>query len=275
MQMQNSQLSRLLEFIANNFIARVVTAVIVIECILLGVILVGVDLDRDGASDIQFDAKIGLSIFIGAPLFVVTLLELNRGVKIQKASFVKEYISRLFMDPELNNTFHDLIYTFDNDTYSRLQAVAKEKFPDVEELAHQLTIYGHRKPIFDIFSTFNEGRSEGARLFHPALFQGSTEERRVDAFMHYINVIGYYYYIDLISMKDVFGSMSFYFLILCNRDVVRDYLKICEKRWNSLPKDKTMNTPHPFAYIENLLSDFKDYAIEESAKTKRGLRSID
>src|SRR5687767_2106467 len=86
----------------------------------------------------EIDLRVGVAAFTATPLFVVTLLELARNLRLQRAAFIKDYVSQFFINPHLYQTFHELIYTYPNSTFERLEHIRKEQKLD-----------GYDKPVFE------------------------------------------------------------------------------------------------------------------------------
>ena len=192
---------------------------------------------------LETDVKVGIVAFTAIPLFVVTLMELGRNLRLQRAAFIKDYISQFFTNPELYQTFHELIYAFPNSLFERLETIRKDQNLDNQD-----------KPVFEPFKELQKDRAVGSRLYHPHLFQGSVEERRLDALLGYFDVIAYYYAKGYLRIEDIGGSVGYFLSVMRARKVVSDYMELNEEVWK-LPEYKSMGVTPPFAYLRRLLDD--------------------
>ena len=196
----------------------------------------------------EIDKKIGVVTYTAIPLFVITLMQLSRNLRLQRAAFIKDYVSRFFTDQFLYRTFHELIYTYDFKTFNEVKKIYKEKnLAKVEET-----------PFFEAFSDLQKERKEGSRLYHPRLFQGSPEERHLDALLGYFDVMAYYYAKGFLHIEDIVGSVGYYLAVIGEREVIKEYMKLNEEAWQD-PNYQKMGITPPFGYLRRLLEDIQEY----------------
>jgi hypothetical protein len=176
------------------------------------------------------------------PLLVITCSELGRNIQLQKAGFIRDYISQFFLNTELYQTFHELIYTYSDDKFNEIEAITKA----------QTNLNTAPKPVFAIFDNLQNGRTSGARLYHPAFFQASPEERRLDALLGYLDVIAYYYVKGYLQIEDVIGSLGYFLAIMQARKVIVVYMNVVEEKAKEYEKSGIMP---PFRYVKHLLND--------------------
>jgi hypothetical protein len=223
----------------NRYIARVLLAVVLSDLLLLSIIWL-----------FQLDLKSGdgLTAFTAIPLFIITILELNRAIQIQRASFVKEYVAQFFTNHDLHLAFHELIYSYGDDKYAQIEKIAQElHLKDQKE-----------RPIFEPFAEINKDRPIGARFFHPALLQLSPEERRLDALLGYFDVVGYYYVKNILQMRDIAGTLGYQLSLMRRRRVVITYLDLTKHWWHTLPNPEELGVA-PFQYLRKLLDGLAEY----------------
>ncbi len=201
------------------------------------------------SSTSQINDKIITAAFTGC-LFIITLFEFLRNQNLQKAAFIRDYISQFFLHAELYQTFHDLIYTYDNEKFKEVEKILKEK---------GLSGESPNKPIFKDFEHLQGDRLPGARLYHPAVFQYSPEERRLDALFGYFDVIAFYYDKGYLKIEDVVGSIGVFLTFMTARDVSRAYLGIVDDKWENDPKFIASGVNQPFFYLKCLLKAVKKY----------------
>ena len=208
------------------------------------------------------DHSISVLTFTAIPLFGISLFELRRKLNLQRAAFIKEYVSQFFTHAELYRTFHELIYSYGNSTFEEVQ---RRVGSDVEKLRNSNPL-----PFFDLFEDLQKERKEGARIYHPALFQCSAEERRLDCLLGYFDVIAYYYGNGYLRIEDIAGSISYFLGVIRSRDVITAYFELNKKMWaeNIEYYGKIGPTP-PWNYLEKLLSDLDLYNKENKEKFKK------
>lgn len=115
--------------------------------------------------------------------------------------------------------------------------------------------------IFDIFDVIQGDRKGqvGLRYYHPDCFQGSEEERRLDALIGYLDIIGYHYHHGLIRMKDVAAMLNYQLAAFASRKVIKTYLgEVGGADWWEKSKLHTGSggAKIPYLYFRILLADF-------------------
>ena len=197
---------------------------------------------------VEFNPKIGIAALTAIPLFVVTLMQLGRTLRLQRADFIRKYTSQFVTEGDLYSTFHDLVYNYSNKKYEEVKKVVEEESKK-----------GTGRPGFDCLKGLQGGRGQGKRFYHPSFFQGSPEEMRLDALLGYFDILGYYYARGFVHLQDIVGTLGYYLAVLGERHVVRDYIDICTKMWPTLPYSKVMGATTTSAYLRRLLDDVKTY----------------
>lgn len=197
---------------------------------------------------LEFDLKVGVAAFTATPLFVVTLMELGRNLRLQRAAFIKDYVSQFFTNPDLYQSFHDLIYTYRDSDFEKLEKIRVEQKLDSKD-----------KPVFDAFTPLQGSREIGSRFYHPRLFQGSPEERRLDSLLGYFDVIAYYYAKGYLRIEDIVGSVGYFLAVMKARGVICHYMRLNREAWNNADYNKEMGVTPPFSYLNRLLDDIKTY----------------
>jgi hypothetical protein len=222
-----------------NRIIRVIALTLILELIVGGALLY--------FKVLTFDEKTGLTALVVILGFVITIIQLQQSIALQKGNFVKDYVSQFFTNPELYRIWHELIYTYDNTTFEKIDARMKERH------------LGRRpRPVIDDLSDFQGARQVGARFYHPALFQGSEEEKRLDIILGYFDVIGYHYSRNLIGLKDIAGSFGYFLSMTRARAVVQAYLDLSKREWQA-PDYRVITPTPPFAFLQRLLEDLDAY----------------
>ncbi len=207
---------------------------------------------------LETDLKVGIVAFTATPLLVITLMELGRNLRLQRAAFIKDYVSQFFTNVELYQTFHELIYTYTNSVFEKVDGIRKDQKLDNCE-----------KPVFAPFAEIQSDRQVGSRLYHPQLFQGSPEERKLDALLGYFDVIGFYYAKGYLRIEDIVGSVGYFLAVMKARQVVCYYLKINREAWADPEYNRTMGVTPPFAYLNRLLDDIQEYNLRFEKQIKQ------
>jgi len=184
---------------------------------------------------LQFDEKVQVGVFATVPLLLLTVLQLRTAVHVQKAGFIRDYVSKLHIDRELSEAYHYLVYTYNNKLYDRVVDATPEELAKMQE-----------------------SRADGCRLYNVDNFQGSQEERRLDALLGYFDLIGYHYLNGVIGMSDIAGVLGYQLAALATRKVVRNYLNTVPPYWEETSFSKAGGVG-PFRYLTVLLDDFLEY----------------
>ena len=183
---------------------------------------------------LQFDNKVQIGVFATLPLFVLTVLQIRQSIRLQKATFIKDFVAKLHTETELSQSFHSLVYGFTNSIYEDVRSGKLD--PDTST------------------------RPEGLRPFNPDKFQGTEEERRLDALLGYFDIIGYHYHTGAIDMVEIAGVLGYQLAALSTRDVIREYLDSLPKYWaESSFSKRGPKAVAPFRYLTVLLTDFQKF----------------
>jgi hypothetical protein len=208
---------------------------------------------------LSFDHQISFFAFTTSSLFIINIFELNRNLRLQRAAFIKEYISQFFTHAELYQTFHELIYCYDNGKFDAIDQIMQETNLDLKLL-----------PVFKIFDSLQDGRTEGSRFYHPRLFQGSLEERRLDALLGYFDVIAYYHAKGYLRIEDIVGSVGYFLAVMKSRHVINSYMEYNREKWEEALYQQ-MGVNPPFNYLNEMLNHVDLY--NENLKTKSEINS--
>ena len=207
------------------------------------------------------ELTVGVATFTAVPLLVFTLMELGRNLRLQRAAFIKDYVSQFFTNGDLYQTFHELIYSYTNDLFEKIDAIKEEQKLGRSD--------DEKRPLFEPFEDLQDGRPIGSRLYHPRLFQCSPEERRLDGLLGYFDVIAYYYAKGYLRIEDIAGSVGYFLAVIRARDVVADYLKLNREAWTKAEYNSSMGVTPPFAYLHRLLEDLDKYNRHSEARIKK------
>ncbi|HLZ85357.1 MAG TPA: hypothetical protein VKQ54_17480 [Caulobacteraceae bacterium] len=197
------------------------------------------------------DMKIGITAFTGLPLFLIGVLQLGQTLSLQKGSFIKDYISQFFIRQDVYSAWSDLIYQYTDKDFKRVQTIVdgfhedNRNFSTSEEAMNLVASVAPDLPL-------------GSRRYHPDHFQGTLEEKRLDALLGYFDVIGYYYAKGLLGLDDISGSMGYHVGVIRERAVVQWYLTMNKEYWKSGQLSAYSVTP-PFSYLRRLMEDLKKY----------------
>ena len=122
---------------------------------------------------------------------------------------------------EIFATYEELKTTCDN-------VKKKKKQQDLDCLTIKLT--GLQDRMFEELAHLQGGRKEGCRFYHPRLFRGSVEERRLDSLLGFLNIIAYYYLREphLVRKSDMDASIAYLLRSTVMSAVVSDYIAFVE-----------------------------------------------
>ncbi len=193
--------------------------------------------------NVGFDRRLSWTVLIAVPGFGLTILGLAQSVMLQRGAFVKDYIAQFFLKPELIGAWQDLIYNFDDDLFSEVERFVKEN----NLAAHK------ERPILLALDEEGIKRWGNVKIYYPYIFQGSEEEKRLDALMGYLNVIGYYHNRGLISTRDIYGSLGYFLLLLQDREAATLHRQMIKDEWGRQERYNRVVPHPPYSYMESLL----------------------
>ena len=192
--------------------------------------------------------------FVAIPtvaLFVAASVQLRKNHEYQRATFLGEHVSKIFTNKEFSDTFHYLIYTYSDDLFCRVKIKLKDD--GIVGASDQKTMYQCLDSL-----PFQDGREEGLRLYHPEMFQGSAEERRLDSLFGYLNIVAYYYKKEkLLSIDDIDQSIGYHLSVMGTRTVIDEYMKFIENSWKTGGYAEKFGMQQPFHYLKMLLEDLE------------------
>ena len=194
--------------------------------------------------------SIGAALIVAIPtiaLFMAAYVQLRKNREYQRAAFLSQYISKIFTNKEFSDTFHYLVYTYEDEYFCRVKMKLKDD---------GITVESGQKTMFQCLDSlpFQDGREEGFRFYHPGMFQGSAEERRLDSLLGYFNIIAYYYKKEkLLSMDDIDGSIGYHLTVIGERTVIAEYMRIMEEGWKKGKFSKKFGMQEPFQDLKDLL----------------------
>ncbi len=198
--------------------------------------------------------------------FVVVIFQLWQENIVQRAKFLTEYLTNIYTDEELNSAFHALVETYNDSLFDQIDKIAQEtKAKEKSETTNA--------PVFDVFKDLQGPRAakEGYRYYHPECFQGSEEERRLDALIGYLDIVGYHYWYGMIRMRDIAALLNYHLATFASRKVVARYLKVSGEEWWKTTAISTGSkaTQLPYLYFRHMLGDFVAYNAKNAAKIQR------
>jgi hypothetical protein len=230
---------------------------------------------------LSFRTDVDIGFFTTTPLFVLGLLQLWRTNRIQQATNIKDFLAEFRKDNSLYSAYFDLVYSYDDDTFSEVNKRAQQKLTQIKqqiaaegiksedpEFARRLRLAADFEFIQDIQQT----RQEGSRLFHPNFFAYSQEERRIDMLFDYFEALAFYQYEGLISMRDIARILGDYLAVLVDRKIVACYLDFCQNPHGWI-YGRTSGAAEPYPHFGLLRDAFKEYNMKES--TQREIRLLD
>lgn len=197
-----------------------------------------------GQPILVFDNKTSVAVFAILPPLIIGVVQLRNTLALQRATFIKDFISRLYTDKELSQAYHYLIYTYNDSIYKKFKSATPEEKDKLQGV-----------------------RTEGNRLYDPDSFQGGEEERRLDALLGYFDIVGYHYWTGALEIKDIARLLGYHLTILAKRDVIVDYLNAVPNYWKKVSGQT--EAVGPFRYLTVLLQDFVRFNEDEQGKIKR------
>ena len=209
-------------------------------------------LDSNGIAELMRHVGAALvSAILTIALILVASVQLEKNRESQRAAFLGGYVSNIFTNKEFADSFHYLIYTYDKKKFCRVKLKLEK---------NGITSKSSQEEMYRCLADMQGGREEGCRLYHPAIFQGSVEEKRLDSLLGYFNIIAYYWSKrggSLLSIDDIDGSIGYQLAVIGERPVVRAYLKQIKDRWEEEGYAEKFGTLPPYHYLNKLLKKLR------------------
>ena len=214
---------------------------------------------------IRFEPKIDIAGLTAIPLFLIGIFELYRQASVRRANFVTDYISKFYIEKELHTAFSDLVVGYPDDRFKAVDKALKSGItnPDLKDTNEGMI------DAFRVTEQLQDGRGPGKRFYHPDYFQGSPEEQRLDAFLGYLDVIGYQYAHGLVKIGDVAGMLGYQLSIVMSRAVIENYLSGTNSDWWKSKPQSREAAMVPYIYLRILLTGFKKFNLKYQAKLQR------
>jgi len=198
------------------------------------------------ASPSNWDPKVSIASFVAIPAAVIGITQLVISAQVQRASYIKDYAIRFRTDKELSESFHYLVYRFDNSAYALFKTAGKTP----EE----------RKALQDAQGDV----APDLRFFDPRAAQGAPQERRLDNLLGFFDTVGYDFSRGLLHERDIAGVFGFHLDHLIQRQVIQDYLAYVKEQWPNLGSfHEQYSAPVPFRYLRRLLRIYVAYRKSE------------
>lgn len=203
---------------------------------------------------VSIKKEIDLLTLAGIPLFVVTVIGLAKSHRVKAAGLVRDHISGFLLNRELYSSFHELIYGYDDSSWKEVKkALPGELSRDEKDKTPEMSQKSWAALFF-----INSDKEEGKRYFDPDFFQGSLEEQRLDAVLHYFDMLAYNQQRKLISVEDITGASGYHLAVIGSREIVGHYLKKIEQDWDKLPYHERIGAEEPYDSLRKLLKQIKE-----------------
>lgn len=219
----------------------------------------------------------------------------QRKINLSTSRIILEF----HMTPFLKSSFFSLVYNYKDEIYDKIHKnrnffeFTGHEIENGTEAHHRLHIRTKRnggnvefcrqkdcpginefyKQIYEACDVDISEKNKGERFYHIELFQGTDEEKNLDALLTFFNTIGYYYEIRLLKFEEIMHNFGFYVHIIGKRKVTRRYLKIMEKSftWTSDGKQG-----FPYRHLMMLINEIEGDELKKIDTTNwpPGLRSI-
>ena len=120
---------------------------------------------------LKFDNKLEIAGLFTIAGFVVVIFQLWEGNIVQRATFLTEYLTKIYTDEDLNGAFHALVETYGDDLFEQIDAIAQKQ--QARQTSQQTNA-----PVFDIFDKFQGARKKkGTGTIIRNVSKGAEEER--------------------------------------------------------------------------------------------------
>jgi hypothetical protein len=199
------------------------------------------------ATPSNWDPRISVASFVAVPAAVIGITQLVITAQVQRASYIKDYAIRFRTDKELSESFHYLVYRFDNTSYEAF--LKKVKTPEEEQALKEA----------------QHGLVPELCFFDPKAAPGAPQERRLDNLLGFFDTVGYDLSRGLLHERDIAGVFGLHLDHLIQRRVVRDYLAYVKENWPNLRSfHEQYSAPVPFRYLRRLLRTYVEFRNAEN-----------
>ena len=196
----------------------------------------------------NWDPKLSVASFVAIPAAVIGVAQLVITTMVQRASYIKDYALRFRTDKELSESFHYLIYRFDNNLY---HLFLKKNNKTQDEM--------------DTLRQAQESLPLELCFFDPRDVIRVPQERRLDNLLGFFDTVGYDLSRGILDVRDVAGVFGFHLDHLRQRRVVQDYLEFVEERWPKLPSfNDAYRAPVPFEDLRRLIREYVKFRKSEN-----------
>lgn len=174
----------------------------------------------------EFDFRV-FAVLVGAS---AALLTLRRNSLVQRAEFISGYLSQFYTDADLWETYHQLIYRYWDRDFEEIDDLAEEDKKKMRERIENPESYEGPLPPIDVTIVGTDPASRPT--YHPWLFQGSQEEKRIDALIGFLNGVDYYCAKGHVSVGEIYRHMGTHLLTLGSKKVMQSYFEINDEAWS-------------------------------------------
>jgi hypothetical protein len=194
---------------------------------------------------------------------------LEESVSLQRSLFVRGAIGE-FINGPMYDAFHDLVYSYRDTDWERVEALVGAQFGgDALDRYVRSKDPNARQTAWTAIAELNGSLSEGSRRYHPAFFQASEEERRLDQVLEYFNMIASYWTRHLLKDEDI-EPLDSYILLLLDRKAINYYLDYSAKIWQDEDEIRRREPTMPFLHLRGLLTSAGERRV--AALSGRGRR---
>ena len=184
-----------------------------------------------------------------------TALQVKNNQKSRYIAFVSDYVSKLFTNEEFVDTFYYLIYTYTPEVFHEVKNKLEDLLNEERNTDRDL-----QEEMYRRLECLQHGRKAGVRFYHPRLFQGSVEEKRLDSLLGYFNFIAYVYYNErkLVAREAIDGIVGYHLDEIVGSAVVQEYFAYINEVWSAGDHLTRFGTHHrPFRYLIDLCREWR------------------
>ena len=194
--------------------------------------------------------KPGIAEIISLIGFLVVIFQLYRGWKAMRMGFVSNYLSRFFLDRELCSIYYDLVQEYPIRQWKKIHG---------KVLKHGEKLEKEPDRIWQLIEKQNQGREEGRRHYHPAFFQGSPEEQRLDRLLGYFDIVAFHVIEGEVKLNDVKAMLGYHLHALATSPPIQTYLEVIQEAWETNPAyRRRFGDQLPFYYLRKLLDRLRE-----------------
>ncbi len=198
-------------------------------------------------------------VLLGIAAILAVVWRLRKSALTSRSDYVRNYLSKFFLNDELNDSFYSLVQEYDRLTWEKVCAELSDYNQSISNKKNKSSHSKKNKGAWKKLNAINKNRKSGTRYYHPAYFQGSEEERRLDRLLGYFDIIAFHVQNNDFPIEDVESLLGYQINAIGSSQPIKHYMEIIEDNWkdNAVYRRRFGNTI-PYYHLRQLIHDIHD-----------------